>query len=53
MIGLLIRKNGIIIEMKGRALNNGAENDEIDIRLSTGKIMKGRITSDKKADVTL
>jgi flagella basal body P-ring formation protein FlgA len=53
MIGLLIKKNGITIEMKGRALSSGAENDEIDIRLSTGKIMKGRITADRKADVAL
>lgn len=52
-IGLLIRKNGITIEMKGKALSNGSENDEIDIKLPTGAVLKGRITSDKKADISL
>ena len=29
LIDLSIKKNGITIEMKGKALNNGCENDEI------------------------
>lgn len=53
LIELSIKKNGITIEMKGRALNSGCENDEIDFRLTTGKVVKGKIISDKKADVIL
>lgn len=52
-VELLIRKNGITIEMKGKALNKGCETEEIDFRLSTGKIVKGKITSVKKADIIL
>ena len=52
-IGLLLKKNGIIIEMKGKALGSGTENEEIDIRLSTGKVVKGRITGDKRADISI
>jgi len=53
IIGLLLRKNGIVIEMKGKALGSGTENDEINIRLSTGKIVKGKITGDKRADISI
>jgi len=52
-VDLSIKKNGIIIEMKGKALNSGCENDEIDFRLSTGKVVKAIIISEKKADVIL
>lgn len=53
LIELSIKKNGITIEMKGKALNSGCENDEIDFRLTTGKVVKGKIISDKRADVIL
>ncbi len=52
-IELTILKNGITIEMKGKALNSGCEKEEIDFRLSTGKVVKGKITSFKKADIIL
>ncbi|HNX24925.1 MAG TPA: flagella basal body P-ring formation protein FlgA [Spirochaetota bacterium] len=52
-VELSIKKNGITIEMKGRALNRGCEKDEIDFRLSTGKVVKGKIISERKADVIL
>ena len=52
-VNLSIKNNSIIIEMKGKALNSGAEMDEIDFKLSTGKVVKGRITSEKKAEIIL
>ena len=53
MVELSIKKNGITIEMKGKALNSGCENEEINFRLSTGKTIKGKITSTKRADIVL
>jgi hypothetical protein len=50
---LLFRKNGIIIEMKGKALSSGSENEEIDFKLPTGKVVKGRVTGNKKADISI
>lgn len=50
-IELTISKNGITIEMRGKALTSGCEKEEIDFRLSTGKVVRGRITSMKKADI--
>ena len=52
-IELTILKNGITIEMKGKALNSGCEKEEIGFKLSTGKVVKGKITSFKKADIIL
>lgn len=52
-VDLSIRKNGIIIEMKGRAMESGFGKDEIEFRLTTGKVVKGRIISEKRADVNL
>lgn len=52
-VGLSIRKNNITIEMKGKALSSGYEKDEIEFKLSTGKIVKGRIISEKKAEIVL
>lgn len=53
LVKLLIRNNSITIEMKGKALSSGAEKDEIDFKLSTGKVVKGRITSEKNAEIIL
>lgn len=53
VIGILVRKNGVSIEMKGKALADGAENDEIEIKLPSGVILKGRIISEKQADIVL
>ena len=53
MVELAISRNGITIEMKGKALNKGSEKDEINFRLSTGKVVKGKIISVKKADIVL
>ncbi|PKL18876.1 MAG: hypothetical protein CVV49_03740 [Spirochaetae bacterium HGW-Spirochaetae-5] len=53
LVNLSIKNNSIIIEMKGKALNSGSEMDEIDFKLSTGKVVKGRITSEKKAEIIL
>ena len=52
-VTLSIRKNGIIIEVKGKALSNGRERDEVNFKLSTGKVLKGKIISEKEADVSL
>ena len=53
VITLSIRKNGITIEVKGKALSNGKEKDEVDFKLSSGKVLKGKIISEKEADVIL
>jgi hypothetical protein len=52
-VHLSIKNNSIIIEMKGKALNSGSEMDVIDFKLSTGKVVKGRITSEKQAEIIL
>lgn len=52
-VELSLKKNGITIDMKGKALSNGFEKDEIDFRLTTGKVIKGRVISLKKADIIL
>jgi flagella basal body P-ring formation protein FlgA len=53
MINLSIRKNGITIEVKGKAMSNGYERDEIKFKASSGKVLKGKIISEKEADVVL
>lgn len=53
MINLSIRKNGITIEVRGKALSNGYARDEVKFKLSSGKVLKGKIISDKEADVVL
>ena len=50
---LFIRKNGIIIEVQGKALSNGDARDEVNFKLLSGKVIKGKIISDKEADVIL
>lgn len=50
---LSIKNNGITIEIKGKALERGCLNDEINFKLSTGKIIKGKVISLKKADIKL
>jgi len=52
-VTLSIRKNGITIEVQGKALGNGREKDEVRFKLSSGKILKGKIISEKEADVIL
>jgi hypothetical protein len=52
-VNLTIRNNSIVIEMKGKALNSGSEMDEVDFKLSTGKVVKGRIISEKRAEIIL
>ncbi len=41
-VDLVIRKKGISIEMSGKSLQNGTEDDEISVRLKNGKILKGK-----------
>ncbi len=53
MVDLSIKKNGIVIEIKGKALSSGSEKDKIDFRLSTGKVIKGKIISLNRADIDL
>jgi len=52
-VDLSIKKMVLLLKLKGKALKSGCENDEINLRLSTGKIVKGRIISLKKVDVIL
>jgi hypothetical protein len=52
-VNLSIRNNSIVIEMKGKALSSGSEMDEVDFKLSTGKVVKGRIISEKRAEIIL
>jgi len=53
MITLSIRKNSITIEVKGKALSNGDARDEVNFKLVSGKVIKGKIISEKEADVIL
>ena len=53
VITLSVRKNGITIEIKGKALSNGSAKDEVNFKLSSGKVLKGKIIAEKEADVIL
>ena len=53
ILTLSIRKNGITIEVQGKALSNGDARDEVNFKLLSGKVIKGKIISDKEADVIL
>jgi len=53
LMTLSIRKNGITIEIKGNALSNGDARDEVNFKLLSGKVIKGKIISEKEADVIL
>ena len=50
---LSIKKKGITIEVEGKALSNGDARDEVNFKLLSGKVIKGKIISEKEADVIL
>lgn len=52
-VDLVIRNKGISIELRGRAMQGGTEDDEIDVRLKNGKIFKGRPFESGKVAVNL
>ena len=41
-VELIVRNKGISIELTGKSMQNGAKDDEINIRLKNGKILKGK-----------
>ncbi len=40
-----VRKNNIIMELKGHAAQDGAEGDAIDVRIKGGRSLKGKISN--------
>jgi len=52
-VELLIKKGSIRIEMSGKALNNGTEDDIIDIRLKNGTMLRGKPCGEGKVTVYL
>lgn len=40
-----VRKNNIIMELKGHAAQDGAEGDSIDVRIKGGRSLKGRLSN--------
>jgi hypothetical protein len=53
LVELVVRKKGIVIEMSGRSLQNGTEDDEISVRLNNGKVLKGKPLGAGKVAVCL
>ncbi|HOP63076.1 MAG TPA: flagella basal body P-ring formation protein FlgA [Spirochaetota bacterium] len=53
MVELMIKKGNISIEMSGKALSNGTEDDEIDIRLKNGRVLRGRPCGEGRVIVIL
>jgi len=49
---IVVRKGDITIEMKGKALRDGFENEDAEVRVKSGKLIKGKI-SDGKVIVNL
>lgn len=41
-VELIVRNKGISIELTGKSMQNGTKDDEINIRLKNGKILKGK-----------
>ena len=52
-VNLTVRKGPIIIEISGKALGDGYENDDVEIRIKNGRIIKGRALSEGKVAATL
>ncbi len=40
-----VRKNNIIMELKGHAAQDGAEGDAIDVRIKGGRSLKGKLSN--------
>lgn len=52
-VDLVIKNKGISIEMTGKSLQNGTVDDEINIRLRNGRILKGKPFSTGRVVVNL
>lgn len=50
-VDIIIQGNNFTISAKGKALNNGAKNDKIRVKTSTGKIIHGFVN--KKGEVVI
>lgn len=53
IVELVIRNKKISIEMSGKSLDNGTEEDEISVRLKNGKVLKGKPLGSGKVAVIL
>jgi len=53
LVELVVRNKKISIEMSGKSLDNGTEDDEISVRLKNGKILKGKPMGSGKVAVIL
>ena len=52
-VELLVRNRGISIEVRGRAMQSGTVDDEIDVRLKNGKVFRGKPFAAGKVAVCL
>lgn len=48
-----VKKNGIVIELSGSALENGASGDEVTVRLKGNRTLKGRVVEKGLVELTL
>jgi len=53
LVDLVVRNKGIVIEMSGKSLQDGTEDDEISVRLKNGKVLKGKPLGAGKVAVCL
>jgi hypothetical protein len=52
-VGVRVKKNGIVIELSGNALENGAAGDEVAVKLKGNRTLKGRVVRKNLVELAL
>ncbi len=52
-VNVRVKKNGIIIELSGSALENGARGDEVAVKLKSTRTLKGRVVQKGLVELAL
>ena len=52
-VGVRVKKNGIVIELSGSALQNGAAGDEVAVKLKGNHTLKGRVVRKNLVELAL
>jgi len=52
-VDLVVRKGPIVIELTGKALKNGYENEDVEIRVKNGRVVKGKAVREGRVSAEL
>ncbi len=52
-VSVRVKKNGIVIELPGNALENGAHGDEVAVKLKSSRTLKGRVVQKNLIELAL